>query len=111
MLRVLFGFAVALAIVYLTLSHFDKSNFMVKNASSKEVFVVAKWRENELELGYIGIKEKLEFNLNAEASMTFIVTYPNGSVVSSEPIYFTSGVDVEATIFDNKVKADYESNT
>lgn len=109
--RISLGLAILSAIAFFALSHFDKSHFVVENVSPSNVIVVAKWREEELVLGNIGVKEKIEFKLYAEASMVFIATYPNGSTISSEPIYFTSGTDVEATIFSDKINTGYASGT
>ena len=88
-------------------SFFDPA-FEVVNESTEPVFVVAEWRNEEKRIGNIGPMSTYAFSVNAEAAMKFRVSYPGGGEVESEPIYFTSGTKVIATITSNSVRLRYD---
>ena len=99
-------FFVVLAILA-ALSFFDPI-FEVVNESTETVFVVAEWREEKKEIGYIEPNSFHEFSVNAEAAIKFRVNYASGGEAESEPIYFTSGTKVIATISSDEVKVRYD---
>ena len=105
---IFFGVLVILAVP----SFFDPA-FEVVNTTTQPVFVVAEWRNEEKELGNIAPMSSYEFSINDEAAMKFRARYPRGAETESEPIYFTSGVQVIATITSDaiKVRYDHESAT
>ena len=82
--------------------------FEVVNRSNEPVFVVAQWRKEEKEIGDIGPMSSYEFSLDAEGAMRFRVGYPGDGEAVSEPIYFTSGTKVIATISSDAVNVRYD---
>jgi hypothetical protein len=91
-------------------SFFDPA-FEIVNESSAPVFVVAEWRNEEKRIGNIAPMSVYAFSVDAEAAMKFRVSYPGGGEVESEPIYFTSGTKVIATITSNAVRVRYDHET
>lgn len=78
--------------------------FIVINESRETVAVQAHWRETIRDLGDIPSDEMIEFEVNDEASMNFVVTFPNGEIItSSPPVYFTSGTVTYAVISSTSV--------
>ena len=102
----------AVLVILAVPSFFDPA-FEVVNTTTQPVFVVAEWRNEEKELGNIAPMSSYEFSVNDEAAMKFRARYPRGAETESEPIYFTSGVQVIATITSDaiKVRYDHESAT
>lgn len=99
-------FLAGLAILAVPL-FFDPA-FEVLNESSETVFVVAEWGGEKKEIGNIHPMSSYEFSVNAEAAMIFRVSYPGGGEAKSEPIYFTSGLKVIATISSGEITVRYD---
>ena len=99
-------FCILLAALFLP--SFFNPGFVVNNTTEQAVTVVALWREQSRDLGIIEAESSDSFNVNDEAAMTFRVTYPDGRVLESNPIYFTNGLTVKATISGDKVEVDYD---
>jgi hypothetical protein len=51
------------------------------------------------------------FSVNDEAAMKFKVRYSSGREVETEPLYFTSGIKVIATISSDGVEVRYDHDT
>lgn len=114
MIRRVFQFLTLTALLFFVVlvilaapSFFDPA-FEVVNESTEPVFVVAEWRGEEKTIGNIGPMATYEFCVDAEAAMKFRVGYLGGVEIESEPIYFTSGTTVIATITGNAVRVRYE---
>ncbi|MEQ8835402.1 hypothetical protein [Haliea sp.] len=103
---IFFGVLVILAVP----SFFDPA-FEVVNKTTLPVFVVAEWRNEEKELGNIAPMSSYEFSVNDEAAMKLRVRYPGGAETESEPIYFTSGIQVIAMITIDAIKVRYDHET
>ncbi len=99
---------VALAIS--AIPSFLHPKFEVTNSAAETVSVTAVWRNNEKELGDIPPEATQKFAVNDEAAMVFRVSYAKGMVIESEPIYFSSGMRVIATISNSAidVRSDFE---
>jgi hypothetical protein len=108
--QVLAGVAVVLFAALLTLAipSLSDAGFELVNRSSDTVSVVAAWRDQEKDLGTIHPGGSFRFSVSDEAAMTFRVRYGDGREAGSEPIYFTSGVKVMASISDDSVNVRYD---
>lgn len=95
----------------LAIPSFIDAQFEIKNQLNEPVSVVAQWQDEVKEIQNISPMSSFEFSLDAEAAMKFRVRYPGGREVESEPIYFSSGLKVIATITDNGVKVRYDHET
>ena len=98
------------ALILAVPSFFD-AEFEVRNQASDAVSVVATWQSQEKTIGNVEPMSSHEFSTNAEAVMKFTVRYPSGRVSESEPLYFTSGTKIIATITDDGVAARYDFET
>ena len=99
------------ALLILAVPSFFDPEFEVVNNSSGAVSVVAEWRGSKKEIGTIEPMSFYRFSIDAEAAMKFRVRYASGNEVKSEPIYFTSGTKVIATISDTGIKVQYDQET
>ena len=93
--------------VLLAPSFFDPQ-FEIRNQSEQPVSVVATWRDQERVFADIAPASTVAFSVEDEAGMAFHVHYPNGSQVESEPIYFSRGLTVIATITEDDVEVRYD---
>jgi hypothetical protein len=114
--RVLFGvasfFLVGLAILaYLAAPYVAPPKFIVANTSDKPVLVIAYWRSESKNLGTIAPSQKVKFRVNAEAAMSFKAKFANGKELTSDGIYFTSGISIEANITESDIKLRYAPST
>jgi hypothetical protein len=98
-------------LVILAIPSFFDPKFEIVNQTTEPVFVVAEWRNDEKEIGNIGPMSSYEFSVNDEAAMMFRVRYPSSAEAESEPIYFTHGIKVIATISNEVVKVRYDDET
>lgn len=90
---------------------FFNPEFEVINDASETVAATAVWRNNEKELGNIPPGAAKNFAVNDEGEMVFRVSYAKGRVIESEPIYFSSGTTVIATISREGVQVRYDFET
>ena len=91
-------------------SFFDPK-FEVVNNFPEAVSVVATWGSNVKDIGRIEPMSSHQFSLDDEAAITFKVRYSSGREVESEPMYFTSGSKVVATISRNGIEMRYDFET
>jgi len=89
---------------------FFSPEFEVKNESPGAVSVTAAWRNSSKEIGEIESMSSMNFTINDEAAIIFMVKYDDGKIVESEELYFTSGSKVIATISSNGVEVRYDSD-
>jgi len=82
-------------------------SFKIMNQSQYIVQVSAHWRSESRELGAIQPSSTYLLTVDDEAAMKFTVRYPDGRVVDSKEIYFTSGTMVIATITENGIKVQH----
>ena len=85
--------------------------FTVINETDGAVEVTATWRDQSKSFGSIDSRQRVEFEVSAEAAMSFTASFANGTVLSSEPIYFTSGLAITATIQDERIDVTYDERT
>jgi len=97
-------------LILATPSFFDPE-FEIVNNSSEAVSVVATWRNNEKKIGEIRSMSSHRFSVNDEAAINFKVRYTSGREVETEPVYFTCGIKVIATISSDGVKVRYDHET
>ena len=98
-------------LVILAVPSFFDPVFEVVNESPEPVSVVAEWQKEKKAIGIVGPMSSYVFSVNAEAAMMFRVSYSGGREAESEPIYFTSGTRVIATISSEKVEVRYDHET
>ena len=94
-------------LVYFAVPHLTSPKFNVSNSGSEPVQVIAYWRDKNKNLGTIAPGEKVEFELNGEAGISFEVKYPNGKVVTSTDMYFTLGTSINAEITKKGIDVNY----
>lgn len=100
-----------IALLILATPSFFDPEFEIVNNSSEAVSVVATWRSNEKKIGRIQSMSSHRFSVNDEAAMKFKVRYASGKEVETEPLYFTSGIKVIATISSDGVEVRYDHET
>lgn len=71
---------------------------VVRNDSSATVQVTARWNAHHRELHDLQPGHARTFKVRGESTITFTVTYPDGSHVQSLPMYFTTATTVSAVI-------------
>ena len=99
------------ALLILAAPSFLDPEFEVVNRSSGDVSVVATWRGNERRIGPMRPMSSHRFTLDDEAAITFRVRYASGREVETDPLYFTSGIKVIATISDDGIEVRYDHET
>lgn len=97
-----------LALLILAIPSFFDPEFAVVNNSSETVSVIAAWRSQEKVIGSIDPMSSREFSIDDEAAMTFKVRYASGKEIESDPLYFTSGAKVIATISSDGIAVQYD---
>jgi len=95
-------------LVLVALPTYSDSVFEITNKTDERVFVVARWRDKELEVGEITPTSTYEYSVDDESAIIFHVSYLGGANVESEPIYFTSGIRIIVMITDNAVDVRYD---
>ena len=100
-------FIAATAVLVVAPSFFDPQ-FVIRNQTEEPVSVVAAWREQERAFPNISPGSTVEFSVEDEAGISFRVRYPDGREVASEPVYFTLGTTVIATIKADDIDVRYD---
>jgi len=85
--------------------------FNVNNSSGEPVQVTAYWREKNRNLGEIAPGQKVEFEVNDEAAISFKARYPNGKELRSREIYFTTGITIQAEVTELGIEVNYDPST
>ena len=96
------------ALVIFAVPSFFDPEIEVINNSSEVVTVVAKWGRNKKEIGRMESKSSFQFSIDDEAAVKFKVSYASGKEFETEPVYFTRGIKVIATITSNGVEVHYD---
>ena len=105
-------FLIGLAILaYVAAPYVATPKFSVVNISDKPVQVIAYWRNESKNLGTIAPSQKVEFKVNAEAAMSFKAKFASGKELTSDDIYFTSGLSIEANITESGIELRYAPST
>lgn len=89
---------VASAMMVLNVSTTDNPSIIFLNESGQEVIVTASRDGNDRKLGTIAAGAKRTFKVRDESALMLMVSYADGRGIESSSIYFTSGVDVTATV-------------
>ncbi|HPE80476.1 MAG TPA: hypothetical protein PKZ35_10755 [Gammaproteobacteria bacterium] len=97
-----------LALVIFAIPSFFDPEFEVINRSSETVSVFAAWRGSERDIGEILPQSSHRFSVDDEAAMTFKVRFASGREIESEPLYFTRGTKVIATISRDGMEVRYD---
>ena len=97
-----------LALVIFAIPSFFDPEFEVINRSSETVSVFAAWRGGERDIGEILPQSSHRFSVDDEAAMTFRVRFSSGREIESEPLYFTRGTKVIATISRDGMEVRYD---
>lgn len=89
-------------------SYMTTPTFSVSNFSDAPIQVTAYWREKSRDLGEIAPGQKVEFEVNDEATISFKAKYPNGKELKSREIYFTSGIAIQAEVTESGIEVNHE---
>ena len=87
------------------------SRFTLVNLTNEPVSVTAYWGNESLEIGELEADVTYKFSVDAKATMKFVVRYPSGATIESQPIYFSAGVDVVTTISEKEVSSKHVFET
>ncbi|WP_313055426.1 hypothetical protein [Pseudomonas lopnurensis] len=81
---------------------------VVQNDSELTVQVTAHWGDSRKMLQPIKPGDKRTFKVRGESAIEFVATYPDGTQVTSRPMYFTTATTVTAVVTDSGVEATAE---
>ncbi len=110
--KVLLGFAAlfllgVVSLTYMFASYMTTPTFSVNNLSGEPIQVTAYWREKSRNLGEISPGQKVEFEVNDEATISFKAKYLNGKELKSREIYFTTGIAIQAEVTESGIKVNH----
>lgn len=101
----LIGLCISFSVYFLLPS---ATKFTVVNESGEPLAVTAFWLNEHKSLGRISVGDQITFEVNKEASIRFDATFEDGSVLSSEDAYFTSGAgQIEARVNKRSISINY----
>ena len=86
------------------LMYWATPTIVIQNHSGVTVRVTALWGTSRKELPAISPGAKRTFKVAGESAIEFVATYPDGTQLSSLPMYFTTATTVTAIVTDNMVK-------
>lgn len=92
------------AALFLGVAYWAKPTMVIRNHSGVTVQVEARWGTNRKQLPAIAPGAKRRFKVGGESAMGFVVTYPDGKQISTEPVYFTITTTVTAIVTDSTVE-------
>ena len=95
------------AVVILAAPSFFDPVVEVVNRTGAPVAFVASWRDRSVKVDALQPSASHRLRIDDEAAITFSVVYADGRQAVSEPLYFTAGIEVIATISDDGVEARY----
>ncbi|KTG16138.1 MULTISPECIES: hypothetical protein [unclassified Guyparkeria] len=99
---------IAAVMVLVVAPSFLDPQFEIRNRTEEPVSAVAAWREQERAFPNIGPDSTIQFSVEDEAGMAFRVRYPDGREAACEPVYFTRGTTVIATITEDDIEVRYD---
>lgn len=105
------GAVILIGLAIFAIPAFFDPAFEVVNQTDGPVYVIAEWRTESREIGSIEALSSYEFSVDDEAAMVFRVRFADGSEAESEPIYFSRGFTVIATISGNSVEVAYDHDS
>ena len=73
--------------------------------------VTAKWRDQSRDLGAIEPGSTISLTVRDEASMVFTVRYADGREIDSTPVYFTTGITTDVSIFQESIDVKQDVDT
>lgn len=91
-----------------TLMYWATPTMIVQNRSESIVQIIAKWDDNVIELPGLSPGAQRTFKVRGESAIEFFVTYPDGTQVKSQPMYFTTATTVSAVVTANSVDVSAE---
>lgn len=86
------------------LTYWATPTIVIQNHSGVTVQVTALWGNNRKKLPAISPGAKHTFKVAGESAIKFVATYPDGTQLSSLPMYFTTATTVTAIVTDNMVE-------
>lgn len=78
--------------------------FTVINKSASPVELTVGWDGNSQPYGNVAPGQRIKFSVDAEAEMTLLAKYPNGTTVASQSLYLGSGTVTKASIFETHIE-------
>ena len=87
--------------------YFAAAKFNITNTTSNNAVLSAEWRDNIKSIGIIEPTETIDFTIDDEASVIFTATLNNNVVLKSQPLYFTSGTNIQIEIHHNEIMSNY----
>ena len=104
----LFGLLLLCTPILLGITYWATPTIVVRNHSPFTVQVTAYWGDQLKVLQPVKPGAKRTFKVRGESAITFVVTYPDGTHVTSLPMYFTTATTVTAVVTGNGVEATAE---
>ena len=101
-------FLIAGAALIFIAPSFSTPRFVVSNDTADKVLVIARWRQQEKDLGVLLAGGQTEFTVKDEAAMEVIARFPDGHSVSNDPVYCTAGMVYKFEITASKIEATFE---
>lgn len=90
------------------LMYWATPTMVVQNRSGNPVEVIAKWNDNVIELPGLSLGAQRTFKVRGESAIEFFVTFPDGTQVRSQPMYFTTATTVSAVVTADSVRVSAE---
>lgn len=100
---VLFALILIIALLLGGVAYWVKPTMIVQNDSELTVHVTAYWADARKVLQPIKPGASQTFKLSGESAVVFVATYPDGTQVKSQPMYFTTATTVTAIFTENAV--------
>ena len=95
------------ALMFIAAPYFAAAKFNIANATKNNVSLSGKWRDNEKNIGTLKPEEGIEFSIDDEAAITITATFDEHNIIHSQPLFFTSGMNILFEIHQNEIKAGY----
>ncbi len=92
----------------LAITYWATPTMVVRNDSQHTVRVTAHWGDRLKILQAIKPGARRTFKVRGESAITFVVSYPDGTQVTSHPMYFTTATTVTAVVTGSGVEATTE---
>ncbi|MGA6099124.1 hypothetical protein ACPESN_14805 [Stutzerimonas marianensis] len=92
----------------LAITYWATPTMVVRNDSQLTVQVTAHWGDRLKILQPLKPGARRSFKVRGESAITFVVTYPDGTQITSQAMYFTTATTVTAVVSDSGVEATTE---
>lgn len=104
----LFALFILCTALLLAITYWATPTMVVRNDSQHTVRVTAHWGNSFKILQPLKPGARRTFKVRGESAITFVVSYPDGTQVTSHPMYFTTATTVTAVVTGSGVEATME---